>query len=134
MTGRKKPQKCTVGVPEEQFGSNIGEDDLKTFKKGECPANTTKSTEWAMKNFELWHIALNAKFKVQCPECWFKDKENLCGWLCRFVAETRKTDRGECTPRSIDLLLAGLQQKIHQANPKESININIVTDAAFKEL
>ena len=38
----------------------------------------------------------------------------------------------EYTPRSIYLLLAGLQQIIHQANPKESINI--FTDAAFKEL
>ena len=132
-TGIKKPQKWAAGhVPEERFSFNIGEDDLETFKKGECPANTTKSTEWAMKNFELWCIARNAKFRDQCPEHWFEDKENLCGWLCRFVAETRKADGGEYTPRSIYLLLAGLQRRIRQANPKESINI--FTDAAFKEL
>ena len=132
-TGIKKPQKRAAGhVPEERFSFNIGEDDLETFKKGECPANTTKSTEWAMKNFELWRIARNAKFRDQCPEHWFEDKENLCGWLCRFVAETRKADGGEYTPRSIYLLLAGLQRRIRQANPKESINI--FTDAAFKEL
>ena len=98
----------------------------------ECPANTTKSTEWAVKNFESWRVARNAKFGEQCPERWFEDKENLCGWLCRFVAETRKADGGEYTPRSIYLLLAGLQRKIRQGNPKESINI--FTDAEFKEL
>ena len=86
-----------------------------------------------MKNFESWRIARNSKFKDQCPERWFEDKENLCGWLCRFVAETRKADGGEYTPRSIYLLLAGLStEKIRQSNPKESINI--FTDARFKEL
>ena len=84
-----------------------------------------------MKNFELWCIACNVKFRDQCPERWLEDNENLCGWLCRFVAETQKSDRGEYIPRSIYLLLAGLQRKIRQANLKESIDM--FTDAAFKE-
>ena len=59
----KKPPKNTgkaekVGV-EERFSFDIGEDDFESFKKGECPANTAKSTEWAMKNFEMWRIARN---------------------------------------------------------------------------
>ena len=66
-------------MPEERFSFNIEEDDSEAFKKGECPANTIKSTEWAMKNLESWRIARNAKFKDQCPERWFEDKENLCG-------------------------------------------------------
>ena len=47
-----------VGVA-ERFSFDIGEDDFESFKKGECPANTAKSTEWAMKNFEMWRIACN---------------------------------------------------------------------------
>ena len=43
-----------------------------------------------------------------------------------------KADGDEYTPRSIYLLLAGLQQKIRQANSKESINI--FTDVVCKEL
>ena len=125
----KKPQNS---APEERFSFNIEEDDLEAFKKGECPANTIKIMEWAMKNFESWRIARNSKFKDQCPERWFEDTENLCGWLCRFVAKTRKADGGEYTPRSIYLLLAGLQRKVRQANPKESFNV--FTDARFKEL
>ena len=90
-------------------------------------------SRWAMKNFELWRILLVTRsLKISAHERWFEDKENLCGWLCRFVAETRKADGGEYTPRSIYLLLAGLQRKIRQANPKESINV--FTDVRFKEL
>ena len=77
VTSSKKPQKSIAALLED---FNIGEDDLETFKKRECSANTTNNTEWAMKNFESWRIAHNAKFEdLQCPECWFKGKENLCG-------------------------------------------------------
>ena len=133
----KKPLKNTgkavkVGV-EEHFSFDIGEDDFESFKKGECPANTAKSTEWAMKNFETWRIARNAKFvNDQYPESWYADEENLCGWLCRFVAETRKANVGKYTPRTLYLLLARLQRKIHLSNPQESVNI--FTDAKCKEL
>ena len=47
-----------VGV-EERFSFDIGEDDFESLKKGECPANTARSTEWAMKNFEMRRIARN---------------------------------------------------------------------------
>ena len=30
-----------------------------------------------------------------------EDKENLCGWLCRFVPETRKANGSDYTPISI---------------------------------
>ena len=50
-----------VGVG-ERFSFDIPEDELESYKKGECPANTAKSTEWAIKNFEMWRIARNAKF------------------------------------------------------------------------
>ena len=48
----------SVGV-EERFSFDIGEDDFESLKKGKCPANTARSTEWAMKNFEMWRIARN---------------------------------------------------------------------------
>ena len=69
----KKPLKNTgkavkVGV-EERFSFDIGEDGFESFKKGENPANTAKRTKWAMKNFETWRIARNAKFvNDQCSE------------------------------------------------------------------
>ena len=83
LSGRK-PLKNTgkalkVGVA-ERFSLDIGEDDFELFKKWECPSNTAKSTEWAMKNFEMWRIAHNTKFvNDQCLENCYADKENLCG-------------------------------------------------------
>ena len=68
MIGNKKLQRSTAGVSEEQFSFN-NQDDLETFKKGELPANTTKSTELAMKNFELWRAACNVKFRDHRPGC-----------------------------------------------------------------
>ena len=62
----------------------------------------------------------------------YADKENLCRWLCRFVAEMQKANGGKNPPRSLYLLLAGLQRKIHLSNPQKSVNI--FTDAKFKEL
>ena len=47
-----------VGIA-ERFSFDIGEGNFESFKKGECPANTAKSTEWTMKNFEMWRIACN---------------------------------------------------------------------------
>ena len=90
----KKPLKNTgkavkVGV-EERFSFDIGKDDFESFiRKGSAQLILQKALhEWAMKNFEMWRIARNAKFvNDQCPENWYADKENLCGWLCRFVAE-----------------------------------------------
>ena len=110
-----KPLKNTsksvkVGV-EESFSFDIGEDDFESFKKGDCPANNAKSTEWAVKNFEMWHISQSAKFvNDQCQENWYADKDYLCGWLCMFVTETQKANGGEYSPRSLHLLLAGLQR------------------------
>ena len=79
---------------EEQFSFNIGEDDLETFKKGECPANTTKSTEWAMKNFELWRIARNAKLRDQCPEQWFVRIKKTCvdGCVDLYLRHEKQTE------------------------------------------
>ena len=61
---------------EERFSFVIGEDDLETYKKGDCLANTAKSTEWAMKNFEMWRIVRNAKFvNDQCPNVGMRIKK-----------------------------------------------------------
>ena len=53
---------------EEWFSFDIITEDLAAFQKGECPANTAKSTEWAFRNFELWRIARSEAYPTeQCP-------------------------------------------------------------------
>ena len=61
----------------------------------------------------------------------FDSKVTVCKWLCKFVAEVCKSDASEYTPRSIYLLLAGLQRSIWSHQKEE---INIFSDHKFKEL
>jgi len=42
-----------------QFDYNF--DELQKFKEGECPENTTKSNDWALRNFHAWRAARNEK-------------------------------------------------------------------------
>ena len=71
----------------------------------------------------------------------FDSKVTACKWLCKFVAEVRKSDASEYTPRSIYLLLAGLPRSI-RSHQKEEINVfsdhefklKKVCDAVFKRL
>ena len=46
-----------------------------------------------------------------------KDHQEICDWLCKFAAETRKGDGTEYTPRSLYLLLSALQRHDTKATP-----------------
>ena len=119
----------------DRFSFDIDADDLSKYKEGGCPHNTEKNTEWALRNFEAWRIARNHKYpEEQCSSCVLTtaNKTELCEWLCKFVSETCKGDGKEYTPRSIYLLLAGLQRHIRKLNP--TTDINIFQDIAFKPL
>ena len=119
----------------DRFSFDIDADDLSKYKEGSCPHNTEKNTEWVLRNFEEWRIARNHKYsEEQCGSSVLTtaNKTELCKWLCKFVSETCKGDGKEYTPRSIYLLLAGLQRHIRKLNP--TTDINIFQDIAFKPL
>ena len=127
----KKFEKCTDNC----FDFNITSDDLSKFMKCETPANTKKSTTWAVRNFEEWRKSRNARFPNDlCPEDIFmdEDKSKVCEWLCKFVSETRKSNGEEYAPRSLYLLLAGLQRHIRKLKPLDTTNI--FEDVQFKAL
>lgn len=48
----------------------------------------------------------------------YNDADKVCDWLCAFVKQTHKNDRGEYTPKSLYLLVAGLQCKIGMKKEK----------------
>ena len=105
----------------ERFQFDCNANELETFKEGECPKNTTKSNDWTLRNFRAWQVARNEKYpEDQCSDNVFKDKGKACDWLCKFVCETRRADGQEYTPRSIYLLLNGLQRCIRKLHPTES--------------
>ena len=108
--------------------------------------NTTKSTEWALRNFESWRLARNGKYPEElCPSDILQstNRVELCKWLCKFISETRKSDGAEYTPRSLYLLLSGIQRAIQANHPEQEINIfqesvfqplKNVCDSVFKQL
>lgn len=59
------------------------------------------------------------------------DADEVCDWLCAFVKQTRKNDRGEYTPKSLYLLVTGLQCKIRMKKEKLAA-FNFFADACFE--
>ena len=77
----------------------------------------------------------NGKYSTeQCPPnvFAFQDFDELCDWLCKFGAETRKADGCQYTPWSLKMLLSAIQRHLWKINPK--IQINIFQDPVFRPL
>jgi len=84
--------------PGERFQFDCHSDNLQTFKEGECPANTAKSNEWALRNFEAWRNARNKKFKDDpCPEDIFLPTRKLLG--CVSVCAKQGKAMGRVHPK-----------------------------------
>lgn len=133
--GDKASKKEGTVDSDQRFMFEVTTDDLNKLKEGHCPANTAKNNAWALKTFEEWRIARNSKFPADpCPEniLTLDNKEIVCSWFCKFISEARKADGHEYTPRSLYLILAGLQRHMRQLKPSDEINI--FQDVAFKSL
>ena len=119
---------------EDRFLFDVTSEELENFMEGECPKNTTKNNEWAMRNFKAWRDARNERYPEDlCPDVGlFHDKKIACKWLCRYVSETRKSDGTEYTPRSLYLILAGLQRHLRKMYPDKEFNF--FSDQAFVPL
>ena len=143
--------KDNSGVPGEEnagvrFAFDVTSEDLESYKEGECSANTNKNNEWALRTFQAWVTARNIKYPTDpCPSNIFttENHQELCDWLCKFTAEARKADGTEYTPRSLYLILAGLQRHIRRLRPTETFNLfhdpvfyplKNVCDSVFKRL
>ena len=130
-TGTKTNEEPAAKKVDNRFLFDVTTEELENFMEGGCPKNTTKSNEWAIRNFEAWRDARNKRFPEDlCPlDNLFDDKKVACQWLCRYVSETRKSDGAEYTPRSLYLLLAGLQRHLRKLYPDKEINL--FSDQAF---
>ena len=96
------------------------EEELSQFAKGLVPQNTTKSTKWALNNFEAWMKSRN----LSCPDnpvpeniltC--SDPEILNLHLSRFVIETRKANGDDYPPSTLHQLLCGILRFMREHNP-----------------
>ena len=83
-------QSSKVQKLDERFDFNVTSDDLTRFMEGETPANTERSTAWAVKIFDDWRKARNESVSTElCPENIFTHEDNniICQWLCKFITE-----------------------------------------------
>ena len=131
---------------DERFDFNVTSDDLFRYMEGETPLNTERSTMWAVKIFDDRRIARNTTVSTDlCPENIFtlEDSNIICQWLCKFVTEVRKGTGQEYTPRSLYLILSGLQRHMRKLRPLDTINLfkdihykplKNVCDSVFKQL
>ena len=113
-------KKISTSQPDFRFDFSIGDDDFETMAKGFCPKNTTASNTWALNNFQLWMRLRNeTKSDNLCPvnilEC--TDPETLSNWLGKFITETRRQDGGYYLPKTLNLLLMGLQRHVRSLHP-----------------
>ena len=112
----------------------VTESTVENFSHGVIPKNTEKNNKWANNIFKSWREERNKVFppEEQVPDDLLSsgDPESLGYWLSRFILEVRKKgDHAEYPPKTLHLILCGLQRIIRQNNPE----INIF-DKTYKHL
>ena len=109
---------------------------LSELSKGLIPANTSKSTKWAIKTFELWSEARN-KSRPQDPvpahllTC--NDPVLLSKHLSRFAVEIRKANGDPYPPATIHQLLCGLLRHMREVS-QDCPNFLDKKDSRFQQL
>ena len=124
LSANEQPRPSTSAEPSEplpqphfQFAS---EQKLTELAKGLVPENTSKSTKWAVNNFEAWLTARNASHPEDLvPEdiLMSTDANVLNTHLSRFVVETHKSNGEPYPPATLHQLLCGVLRHMRDCNP-----------------
>ena len=104
----------------KRFGKFVGDEELSVLAKGVIPANTDKSTKWALPNFNAWKEARNREHPNNpVPEDLFtiSEPEIINTQLSRYVVETRKSNGDYYPPKTLHQLLCGLLRHMRSVNP-----------------
>ena len=75
------------------------------------------NTRWAVKNFEEWAACHNKCHPENlCPPgvLLSDDADEVSTWLQKYVLGTRKTSGEKYPPRTLHMLLSGLQRYMHE--------------------
>ena len=120
----------------ERFSTFVDDEQLAVLSKGVVPANTDKSTKWALANFDAWRKARNEKYPANpVPEDLLttNDPALLNTQLSRFVLETRKSNGEPYPPKTLHQLLCGLLRHMRDIHPG-CPNFLDKKDSRFKSL
>ena len=107
----------TQPLPPSEHFQFADKKSLLELAKGYTPANTSRSTKWALKVFELWSQARNQhQPEADIPhdlltKC---DPAMLNTHVSRFVVEIRKTNGDYYPPATINQLLCGLLRNMRK--------------------
>ena len=109
---------------------------LETYQRGHMPKNTEVNTQWAVRNFNDWQSDYNSRHPDQpCPEgiLLSDSAQDLSYWLQKYVLGTRKKTGEKYPPKTVYLLLCGLNR--HMKDKKlDSFNIFNRENPDFKLL
>ena len=122
-------------LPQSRF-EFTDEDTFGELSKGLVPANTGRSTKWALKVFQLSCEQRNQRCPGDAiPEDFINtvDPVVLNTHLSCFAVETRMTDGSKYPPATIHQLLCGLLRHMRNINPG-CLNILNKKDPQFKLL
>ena len=113
-------------------------EDTEASKKPVQVKNTERSTMWAVRAFCSWVEEHNECSDEKCPiELLCMDDLGLLSkWLCVFVKEARRDNGEPYTPRSISMLLSGLQRFINSKREASEPLLNLIDprNPPFREL
>ena len=101
----------------------------RSLKKGSVQLTPLKATSGHLETLKPGEtLEMRSSQMTHAQKMFLQTRKLLvaCDWLCKFVCETRKRDGEEYTPRSLYLLLNGLQRYIRKTE-----EFNIWKDPVF---
>lgn len=106
-----KSKKVPVLSPSMRFNTTLTAQEIEKQSKGCVPKNTSKSTEWVYRTFQLWLEQRNKRSDEVYPRDVLEkkcDPDVLCNCLQRFVGEVRRSDGTPYPPKMLYQMLCGL--------------------------
>ena len=108
----------------------MGDDEVKAVQESAIPANTQKSTTWAVKVWKDWSTNRRLVSPSDWPPHLFICSEwELNRWLCRFVLEVRRQDGKNYPPNTLYQLCCGVLRYVREVKP----DLDVFKDQAFGE-
>ena len=116
-----------------RFDFHITNNDFEDLQAGYQSKTTICNTVWSIKVFNSWVEDRNSAFSERVPTDLLegKDSSSLSNWLGRFVVQVWWQDGKHYPPKTLQLLLFGLQRHLNSALSTE---VNFMCDHEFHDL
>ena len=130
MRAASTPVSCFAKASRCSF---INDDDFELLQAGYQPKTTLQSTDWAVNVYLSWEAERNAEHqeKVLKNLLHGKNLQELAKWWGHFAVEVRKEGGNHYPPKTLQLLLCGLQRYVKTTH---HIQVNYMCDPGFLSL